>query len=70
MSCGTAATKGDSGDSRLPVLLLIGRLLLRDGRLRAQVAARLPLRAAAALTLAGSRTVVGKVVLVADGSAG
>jgi NADPH:quinone reductase-like Zn-dependent oxidoreductase len=40
--------------------------LLADGRLQAQVAARIPLdRAAAAMELAESRTVLGKVVLVA-----
>ncbi|MFD9904396.1 medium chain dehydrogenase/reductase family protein [Streptomyces sp. NPDC059063] len=44
--------------------------LLADGRLQAQVAARVPLsRAADALRLAESGTVAGKVVLVPDGSA-
>ena len=43
--------------------------LLAAGVLTAQVAARLPLtEAAAALELAESRTVVGKVVLVPDPS--
>ncbi|MFF2087185.1 medium chain dehydrogenase/reductase family protein [Nocardia sp. NPDC058176] len=106
VSYGTAATKNDEGNSRLPVLKLLGRLLLwnalpnkrnahffnlwagkRDragfrarviedlgkvfdlaarGDLRAQVAARIPLTdAARAMELAESRTVVGKVVIVA-----
>lgn len=43
--------------------------LLADGTLTAQVAARFPLtEAAAALRLAESRTVVGKVVLVPEGA--
>jgi NADPH:quinone reductase-like Zn-dependent oxidoreductase len=105
VSYGTAATRDETGSSRLPVLKLLARLLwwnalpngrrahffniwagkrraarfrarlredlgavlglLADGRLRAQVAARIPLeRAGAALELAESGTVVGKVVLV------
>lgn len=41
--------------------------LLQSGQLRAQVAARMPLReAAAAMRLAESRTVTGKVVLIPD----
>ncbi|MGW4369481.1 medium chain dehydrogenase/reductase family protein [Nocardia takedensis] len=104
VSYGSAATKDDAGNSRLPVLKLIARLLwwntvpnrrsarffnlwagLRDtdafrarlredlgrvfalaadGTVRAQVAARMPLtEIAAAVRLAESRTVVGKVVL-------
>jgi len=107
VSYGTAATKDDEGDSRLPVLKLLGRLavwnllpngrsarfynfwagrrridafrarlredltsvlrLLADGVLTAQVAARFPLsEAGAALALAESRTVAGKVVIVPD----
>src|SRR5690606_19511772 len=107
MSYGTAATKDEEGNSRLPVLKLIGRLviwnllpngrsahfynfwagrrridafrarlredltsvlrLLADGVLTAQVAARFPLsEAGAALALAESRTVAGKVVIVPD----
>jgi NADPH:quinone reductase-like Zn-dependent oxidoreductase len=107
VSYGTAATKNDEGDSRLPVLKLFARLalwnvlpngrsatfynfwagrrrlgafrsrlrddltavlsLLADGVLTAQVAARFPLsEAGAALALAESRTVAGKVVIVPD----
>ena len=107
VSYGTAATKDDEGDSRLPVLKLLGRLavwnllpngrsarfynfwagrrridafrarlredltsvlrLLADGVLTAQVAARFSLsEAPAALALAESRTVAGKVVIVPD----
>ena len=107
VSYGTAATKDEEGNSRLPVLKLIGRLviwnllpngrsahfynfwagrrridafrarlredltsvlrLLADGVLTAQVAARFPLsEAGAALALAESRTVAGKVVIVPD----
>ncbi|WP_336029010.1 medium chain dehydrogenase/reductase family protein [Geodermatophilus sp. FMUSA9-8] len=105
VSYGSAATKDDAGNSRLPILTLFARLLiwnllpngrhasffniwagrrrrerfqarlrsdltavfnlLAAGVLTAQVAARLPLdQAAAALRLAESRTVVGKVVLL------
>ncbi|MFG3224074.1 medium chain dehydrogenase/reductase family protein [Kitasatospora sp. NPDC048194] len=105
VSYGTAATKDEDGNSRLPVLKLFARLalwnllpngrsahfynfwagrrrpeafrarlredltqvlaLLADGTLTAQVAAEFPLReAAAALALAESRTVAGKVVIV------
>jgi NADPH:quinone reductase-like Zn-dependent oxidoreductase len=106
VSYGTAATKDDKGSSRLPVLLLLARVLwwntvpngrrasffnvwagahrrpgdfrrrlaedlgrvfqhLRDGTLTAQIAARLPLdRVVEAMTVAQSRTVVGKVVLL------
>lgn len=105
VSYGSAATKGDTGSSKLPVLKLVARLLawnlapngkhasfynvwaglrrrahfharlredlgqvfalLADGTLTAQVAARLPLnQASAAMTLAESRTIVGKVVLI------
>ncbi|MFD0404360.1 medium chain dehydrogenase/reductase family protein [Kitasatospora sp. NPDC127116] len=105
VSYGTAATKDEAGDSRLPVLNLFARLalwnllpngrsahfynlwagrrrpatfrarlredlaqvlaLLADGTLTAQVAAEFPLdEAAAALALAESRTVAGKVVIV------
>ena len=105
MAYGSASTKNDEGNSRLPVLKLFARLLwwnvlpnrrrahfynvwagkrrlarfrrqlaadLGDvfdlavqGKLEAQVAARVPLaEAASALELAESRTVVGKVVLV------
>jgi NADPH:quinone reductase-like Zn-dependent oxidoreductase len=107
VSYGTAATKDDEGNSRLPVLKLLARLvawhllpngrsarfynfwagrrrvdafrerlredlttvlrLLADGVLTAQVAARFPLpEAGAALALAESRTVTGKVVIVPD----
>ncbi|GAA0903272.1 medium chain dehydrogenase/reductase family protein [Pseudonocardia zijingensis] len=107
VSYGTAATKDEEGDSRLPVLKLLGRLvlwnalpngrsatfynfwagkrridafrarlredltavfgLLADGVLTAQVAARFPLsEAPAALALAESGTVAGKVVIVPD----
>jgi NADPH:quinone reductase-like Zn-dependent oxidoreductase len=107
VSYGTAATKNEEGDSRLPVLKLFARLvawnllpngrsarfynfwagrrrldafrarlredlttvlgLLADGVLTAQVAARFPLsEAGAALALAESRTVTGKVVIVPD----
>ena len=102
---GSASTKNDEGNSRLPVLKLFARLLWWNvlpnrrhahfynvwagkrriarfrqrlaadlggvfdlavqGKLRAQVAARVPLdEAARAMELAESRTVVGKVVLV------
>ncbi|MBD0693281.1 medium chain dehydrogenase/reductase family protein [Streptomyces sp. CBMA123] len=105
VSYGTAATKDEEGDSRLPVLKLFARLalwnglpngrsahfynfwagsrrpaafrarlredltrvlaLLADGALTAEIAARFPLdEAAAALALAESRTVAGKVVIV------
>ncbi|MFJ9690692.1 medium chain dehydrogenase/reductase family protein [Kitasatospora sp. NPDC101183] len=105
VSYGTAATKDEAGNSRLPVLQLFARLalwnllpngrsarfynfwagrrrpavfrarlredltrvlaLLADGTLSAQVAAEFPLdEAAAALALAESRTVAGKVVIV------
>ncbi|RKN07053.1 medium chain dehydrogenase/reductase family protein [Streptomyces radicis] len=105
VSYGTAATRDESGSSRLPVLKLFARLmvwnalpnghratffniwagsrrrsafrarlaadlgavlaLLAEGRLTAQVAARVPLeRAGEALELAESGTVTGKVVLV------
>jgi NADPH:quinone reductase-like Zn-dependent oxidoreductase len=107
VSYGTAATKNEEGDSRLPVLKLFARLvawnllpngrsarfynfwagrrridafrarlredlttvlgLLADGVLTAQVVARFPLsEAGAALALAESRTVTGKVVIVPD----
>lgn len=107
MAYGTASTKDDAGNSRLPVLRLFARLMLwnalpnkrnahfyniwagqrragefrrrlaRDlaavfelaarGELHAQIAARFPLaQAAQALTLAESRTVTGKVVLVQE----
>ena len=107
VSYGTAATKNDEGDSRLPVLKLFARLalwnvlpngrsatfynfwagrrrldafrsrlrddltavltLLAGGVLTAQVAARFPLsETGAALALAESRTVAGKVVIVPD----
>ncbi|MEV0431859.1 medium chain dehydrogenase/reductase family protein [Nocardia sp. NPDC050413] len=107
VSYGTASTKDDEGNSRLPVLRLLVRLLVwnalpnkrtahffnlwagkRDlprfrariaedlsavfdlaarGVLRAQIGARVPLsEAGRAMRLAESRTVVGKVVLVAD----
>ncbi|MFB8001766.1 medium chain dehydrogenase/reductase family protein [Nocardia sp. NPDC056000] len=105
MAYGTASTKDDTGNSRLPVLKLFARLLLWNvlpnkrsahfyniwagqrrastfrrklttdltavfalaakGDLRPQIAARFPLtQAAEALTLAESRTVTGKVVLL------
>lgn len=105
VSYGTASTKNDDGNSRLPVLKLLARLhwwntlpnkrnthfyniwagqrdrgrfreriaedlgavldLAAAGRLRAQVAARIPLdEAARAMELAESGTVAGKVVLV------
>ncbi|MQY17162.1 medium chain dehydrogenase/reductase family protein [Nocardia macrotermitis] len=104
---GTAATKDDEGDSRLPIFLLLARMmwwkilpnrrrthfyniwagqrrtdrfrtqlatdlravleLAARGDLTAQIAARFPLREAArALTVAESRTVTGKVVLVGE----
>ncbi|MET9492369.1 medium chain dehydrogenase/reductase family protein [Nocardia sp. NPDC006630] len=104
---GSASTKDESGNSRLPVLQLFARLLLwnalpnnrhahfyniwsglrrrttfrtrltedltavfalaTQGILHPQIAARFPLsQAAQALTLAESRTVTGKVVLVPD----
>ena len=107
VSYGSAATKDEEGNSRLPMLKLVARLLvwhllpngrsarfynfwagrrridgfrarlredltsvlglLADGVLTPQVAARFPLSAAAsALTLAESRTVAGKVVIVPD----
>jgi NADPH:quinone reductase-like Zn-dependent oxidoreductase len=107
VSYGTAATKDEEGNSRLPVLKLLARLtawhllpngrsarfynfwagrrrvdafrdrlredltavlgLLADGVLTARVAARFPLsEAGAALALAESRTVTGKVVIVPD----
>ena len=107
VSYGSASTKDEEGNSRLPMLKLVGRLLLwhllpngrsakfynfwagkrrlaafrarlsedlttvlgllADGVLTAQVAARFPLsEASAALTLAESRTVSGKVVIVPD----
>ncbi|WP_067675590.1 medium chain dehydrogenase/reductase family protein [Nocardia miyunensis] len=107
VSYGTAATKDEEGNSRLPVLKLFGQLgvwnalpngksahfynfwagrrcpssfqarlredltqvlrLLADGVLTPQIAARFPLsEAASALTLAESRTVAGKVVIVPD----
>ncbi|MBP2475945.1 NADPH:quinone reductase-like Zn-dependent oxidoreductase [Crossiella equi] len=110
VSYGTAATKDEDGDSRLPVLALFGRLLLwnllpngrgatfynfwagkrrlaafrarlaqdltevlrlvAEGVLTAQVAATFPLtKAGAALALAESRTVLGKVVIVGEPSA-
>jgi NADPH2:quinone reductase len=109
VSYGTASTKDDEGNSRLPVLKLLARLatwnllpngrsatfynfwagrrradafrarlredltsvleLLAGGVLTAQVAARFPLsEAGAALALAESRTVAGKVVIVPDAS--
>lgn len=105
VSYGTAATKNEEGNSRLPVLKVFGQLLvwnllpngkgarfynfwagqrrldafrsrlnedltqvlrlLADGVLTPQIAARVPLAdAAAALALAESRTVLGKVILV------
>ncbi|MFF2553070.1 medium chain dehydrogenase/reductase family protein [Nocardia sp. NPDC058058] len=105
MAYGTASTKDDTGNSRLPVLKLFARLMLWNvlpnkrgahfyniwagqrragafraklaadltavfglaakGELHPQIAARFPLaRAAEALTLAESRTVTGKVVLL------
>ncbi|MER7579671.1 medium chain dehydrogenase/reductase family protein [Kitasatospora sp. NPDC097691] len=105
VSYGTAATKDETGNSRLPVLKVFARLLLwnylpngksahffniwagrrrletfrrrlsedltqvlrllADGVLTPQIAARIPLAdAAAALELAESRTVAGKVVIV------
>ncbi len=105
VSYGTAATKNEDGNSRLPVLKSVARLLmwnilpngrsasfynfwagrrhldtfrdrlredltqvlqlLESGVLTAQIAAEFPLAdAAAALTLAESRTVAGKVVIV------
>ncbi|MFD9893869.1 medium chain dehydrogenase/reductase family protein [Amycolatopsis sp. NPDC059027] len=105
VSYGTAATKNEDGDSRLPVLKVFARLgmwnllpngksarfynfwagkrrmdtfrnrlredltqvlaLLAEGVLTPQIAARFPLaEAGAALALAESRTVAGKVVLV------
>ncbi|MEV6068766.1 medium chain dehydrogenase/reductase family protein [Nocardia sp. NPDC052001] len=105
MAYGTASTKDDTGNSRLPVLKLFARLMLWNalpnkrsahfyniwagqrrastfrrklatdlsavfalaakGDLRPQIAARFPLtQAAQALTLAESRTVTGKVVLL------
>ncbi|WP_067569095.1 medium chain dehydrogenase/reductase family protein [Nocardia acidivorans] len=105
MAYGTASTKDDAGNSRLPVLRLFARLMLWNvlpnkrnahfyniwagqrratafrrrlaqdltavfalavkGDLHAQIAARFPLtQAAQALSLAESRTVTGKVVLV------
>ncbi|MFB7721106.1 medium chain dehydrogenase/reductase family protein [Nocardia sp. NPDC056100] len=105
MAYGTASTKDDTGNSRLPVLKLFARLMLWNvlpnkrsahfyniwtgqrratafrrklttdltavfalaakGDLRPQIAARFPLtQAAEALTLAESRTVTGKVVLL------
>ncbi|MFI6159061.1 MULTISPECIES: medium chain dehydrogenase/reductase family protein [Micromonospora] len=105
VSYGTAATKNEAGNSRLPVLKLFAQLklwhtlpnhrsayfynfwaghrdlaafrrtlaedlthvfrLLADGVLDPQIAAELPLaEAASALTLAESRTIAGKVVLV------
>jgi NADPH:quinone reductase-like Zn-dependent oxidoreductase len=108
VSYGTAATKDDEGDSRLPVLTLFARLtlwntlpngrragfynfwagrrlrkaafrarlradltvvlrLLADGAVAPQIAARFPLSdASAALALAESRTVAGKVVITPD----
>ncbi|MGW0518900.1 medium chain dehydrogenase/reductase family protein [Crossiella sp. NPDC003009] len=107
VSYGTAATKNEDGNSRLPVLKSFGRLLLwnllpngksatfynfwagkrrladfrarlaedltqvlrllADGVLTAQIAGRFPLsEAGAALALAESRTVLGKVVIVAQ----
>ena len=63
-SYGTAAAKVEPGASRLPFLRLLGRPLA-DGTLTAHVAARVPLPdAAAAMRLAESHTVLGKVVLV------
>ncbi|MEV6704369.1 medium chain dehydrogenase/reductase family protein [Micromonospora wenchangensis] len=105
VSYGTAATKDEAGNSRLPVLKLFAQLklwhtlpnhrsayfynfwaghrnlaafrrnlsedltqvfrLLADGVLDPQIAAEIPLaEAASALTLAESRTVAGKVILV------
>ena len=107
VSYGTAATKDEAGNSQLPVLRLLARLLawnylpngrgahfynfwagrrrvatfrarlhedltqvlhlLAGGVITAQVAAQFPLSSAAdALTLAESRTVAGKVVIVPD----
>lgn len=107
VSYGTAATKDETGSSRLPVLLTFAKLfawntlpngkhahfynfwagrrradafrtrlredltevlrLLAEGVLTPQIATTLPLsEAAAALTLAESHTVTGKVVLVPD----
>jgi len=107
VSYGSAATKDEGGNSRLPMLKLVARLLrwhllpngrsarfynfwagrrridtfrgrlredltavlglLADGVLTAQVAARFPLsEASSALTLAESRTVAGKVIIVPD----
>ncbi|MCX2927043.1 medium chain dehydrogenase/reductase family protein [Streptomyces sp. NEAU-W12] len=108
VSYGTAATKDEEGNSRLPVLKLFARLavwntlpngrnayfynlwagerryraswrrrrgedlsevlrLVADGVLTPRIAARIPLsQAAAALALAESGTVVGKVVIVPD----
>ncbi|WP_435172532.1 medium chain dehydrogenase/reductase family protein [Actinacidiphila sp. bgisy145] len=105
VSYGTAATKDDEGNSQLPVLLLLARILawnalpngkgahfynfwagrrrkaafrqrlaedltqvlrlVDEGVLTPQIAARIPLaEASAALELAESRTVAGKVILV------
>lgn len=105
VSYGTAATKDEAGNSRLPVLKLFAQLklwhtlpnhrsayfynfwaghrdlaafrrslaedltqvfrLLADGVLDPQIAAEIPLaEAASALTLAESRTVAGKIILV------
>lgn len=106
VSYGSAASKGDKGNSQLPVLKLFGQLaawnnlpngksahfynlwagkrrcraswqrrmsedltqvlqLVADGTVVPQIAARIPLAdAAAALTLAESRTVAGKVIIV------
>ncbi|MDG9674746.1 medium chain dehydrogenase/reductase family protein [Micromonospora sp. DH14] len=105
VSYGTAATKDEAGNSRLPVLKLFAQLklwhtlpnhrsayfynfwaghrdlaafrrslaedltqvfrLLTDGVLDPQIAAEIPLtEAASALTLAESRTVAGKIILV------
>jgi NADPH2:quinone reductase len=107
VSYGSAATKDEEGNSRLPMLKLLARLLiwhllpngrsarfynfwaglrridtfrgrlredltavlglLADGVLTPQVAARFPLSdAGSAMTLAESRTVAGKVVIVPD----
>ncbi|MFC8826376.1 medium chain dehydrogenase/reductase family protein [Streptomyces sp. NPDC057137] len=106
VSYGTAATKNDTGNSRLPVLTSFARLatwnalpngrsahfynywagkrrtkwqarlnedltqvlnLVAAGHLVPQIAARIPLSdAATALTLAESRTVLGKVIIVPD----
>lgn len=106
---GSASTKDDAGDAKLPILKLFAQLLawnflpngksahfynfwagrrrspaafrgrlaedltqvlrlVADGTLTPQIAARIPLTdAAAALALAESRTVLGKVVIVPEG---